>query len=120
MIGKEHLRKPILIGHFVQGAQIALRAAVEMPDLIGGVIAVGAPAKFISVINGEAKEYPLESTIKYIDQFTGPRWFGTMAKEKFDAGNYLPEVYSLNDKTGKDLWNMSAKVANASIREVPV
>ncbi len=106
----KHLRKPIVIGHFVLGAQIALRLAIDFPDLIGGVIIVGAPAKFIPIVNGEVTEYPLNATVKYIDKYTGPVWFGTMSKEKFDQGNYLPEVYSLNPEVGRAAWSMSARV----------
>ena len=110
MIEKERLRKPVIVGHFVQGAQIALRLAAELPDVVGGVITVGAPAKFISVMNGQVTEYPLQSSIGYIDKYTAPKWFGPMSKAKFDQGNYLPEVYSLNTDTGDSLWKISAGV----------
>jgi len=110
LIAKEHLRKPILVGHFAQGAQIALRMAIEMPDVIGGVIAVGAPAKFVAIVNGVVTEYPMQITVPYIDRYTGPQWFKPMSKDAFDKGNYSPEVYSLNRQTGEALWKMSAGV----------
>lgn len=110
MIEKERLRKPIVVGHFVQGAQMALRLAAELPDIVAGVIIVGAPAKFISMNNREVVEYPLPSAIKFIDSYTAPKWFGPMSKARFDQGNYLPEVYSLDVDTGNALWKMSASV----------
>jgi pimeloyl-ACP methyl ester carboxylesterase len=110
LIDKEHLDKPFLVGHFTQGAQVVIRMAAEMPEIIGGVIVVGGPAKFISFVNGKIVEYPVEKAADYIDRITAPRWFGPITKEAFDKGNYPPELYSVDAKTGKDLWDVSAKV----------
>ena len=104
------LNKPVIAGHFVQGTQLALRLAIDYPDKISGVIILGGPAKFIAIINGEAKEFDLKNTIAYVDKVTAPQWFKTMSKESFDDGNYLPEIYSLNKDTANKFWSMSASV----------
>jgi len=110
LIVKEHIKEAILVGHFVQGTQLALRMAIDFPQLIGGVIVLGGPAKFVLIQRGKPLEFPLASTINYIDKVTGPTWFRKISKEDFDAGNYLPEVYSLNPQVGMALWKQSAAV----------
>jgi pimeloyl-ACP methyl ester carboxylesterase len=110
LIAKEKLDRPIVAGYFVQGTQLALRMAIDYPDKIGGVITIGGPAKFILVQQGIPKEYPLKSNIEYVDKYTAPRWFKTISQGEFNAGNYLPEIYSLDTKQGKRLWSEVANV----------
>lgn len=108
LIEKENIRKPIIVGHFTQGAQLALRMAAEYPDKVGGVITLGGPAKFISVRGNEVKEFPIENMITFVDKYTAPQWFKMMVKEYFDANNYMPGLYSLDSLKGAELWKQSA------------
>ncbi len=56
----ENLRKPILVGHFTQGAQLALQLAADYSNRVGGLIIMGAPAKFIAVLKSTfVKSTPL-------------------------------------------------------------
>lgn len=84
--------------------------AIQHPDQTGGVIILGGAAKFISVIHGKPVEYPLEGTIHYTDSVIAPVWFKTMSKKSFDDGNYLPEIYSLNNRIAHQLWKQTASV----------
>jgi pimeloyl-ACP methyl ester carboxylesterase len=110
LITQEQIKKPIVAGHFVQGTQLALRIAIDFPELLGGVIILGGPAKFILINRGKPVEYPLANSISYIDKVTAPTWFKTITKTDYDAGNYLPEVYSLNPTIANLLWTQSASV----------
>jgi pimeloyl-ACP methyl ester carboxylesterase len=110
LIDKKKLNKPIIVGHFVQGTQLALRMAVDHPGKVGGVIILGGAAKFILISQGKPIEYPLQSTIKYIDTNTAPNWFGTISKKDFDDGNYLPEIYSIDTSISTRLWQQTASV----------
>ncbi|MBI3579184.1 MAG: alpha/beta hydrolase [Ignavibacteriales bacterium] len=110
LIEKEKIRKPIIVGHFTQGAQVALRLAAEYPDKVGGVITLGGQAKFISVRGGEVKDLPLATMITFTDKFTGPQWFKMMVRKYFDDNNYPPALYSLDSLKGAELWRQSAAV----------
>jgi pimeloyl-ACP methyl ester carboxylesterase len=110
LIDNNGLVKPIVVGHFVQGTQLALRLAIDFPDKIDGVIVLGGPAKFLPVQGGKVMEYPLKSSIAYVDNYSAPRFFKTMSQTGFNEGNYLPSVYSLNEKMGRELWNQVASV----------
>lgn len=110
LIEKEKLRKPIIAGHFNQGSQLTLRFAIDHPDKIGGAIVLGGPPKLVSVRNGVMREFPLDSMKLLTDNFLAQKWFKPIKKSAFDAGNYLPEVYSLDSVKGKKLWEKSAAV----------
>lgn len=110
LIDNEKINKPIIVGHYVQGTQLALRMAIDYPDKVGGVIILGGVPKFISVNQGKPIEYPLQSTIAYTDTIIASKWFGAIDKTSFDKGNYLPEVYSLNPAVAKALWQQVSSV----------
>jgi pimeloyl-ACP methyl ester carboxylesterase len=110
LIVQEKIKRTIIVGHFVQGTQLALRMAIDFPELVSGVIILGGPAKFILINNGKPVEYPLAGTISYIDQVTAPKWFRPISKSDYDNGNYLPEIYSLDSGIAHALWKQSASV----------
>jgi pimeloyl-ACP methyl ester carboxylesterase len=105
LIKKENLKRPLIAGYFTLGTQLALRVAIDYPKLVGGIIVIGGPAKFILIRQGVPIEFPLKNSIDYIDRFTVPGWFKNISKEDFDKGNYLPEIYSLYNKHGNALWD---------------
>lgn len=110
LIQKKKLHKPIVCGHFVQGVQLAARLAIDHPDLIGGVIFLGGPAKFIALMNQKIIDNPVDRMILSTDRYTAPVWFKKMAKETFDANNFAPEIYSIDSAKGDILWKQVAKV----------
>lgn len=110
LIDKENLNKPIIVGHFVQGVQLAVMMAVDYPNKVGGLILMGGPAKFVAVMNGKIVDYPKDKMIMAADKYTGPKWFMHMEKKDFDTGNFLPEIYSLDSTTANSLWEQSASV----------
>lgn len=110
LIEKEHLHKPVIAGHFVLGAQVALRMAIEHPGQTGALIILGGPARFIVMQQGKLAVPPLQKIIEYTDKVTSKTWFLHMRKEFFDAGNFVKEIYSLDKKTGEQLWNEAASV----------
>ncbi len=110
LIEKEKIQKPVIVGHFTQGTQLALRMAIDHPDKVSGVIILGGVAKFISVLQGQVQDFPLKTMIQYVDKYTAPVWFRPMNKKDFDAGNYLSTIYSMDSVKGADLWKQSAAV----------
>lgn len=110
LIVREKLRKPVIVGHSTQGTQLALRMAIAYPEMVSGVIVLGGHAKFIYVSGGNPQEYPLPKTIDYVDKYTAPFWFKTISRQRFDEGNFLPEIYSLDTLRAQQLWKMAASV----------
>lgn len=110
LIDKENLRKPIIVGHFVQGIQLAVMMAVNFPEKVGRLILIGGPAKFIAAMNGNIIDHPKDKMILITDKYTAPTWFKHMEKKYYDDNNFLPEIYALNSKTAASLWKQSAEV----------
>ncbi|NUM81675.1 alpha/beta hydrolase [bacterium] len=111
LIDKEKLEKPVIVGHFVQGTQIALRLAEDYPNKIGGVIVMGGPAKFIVAMNGRVKDFPLDTMVAYTDRVTGPKWFKHMTRKFYNENNIKPEIHSLDSVRGLELWRQSSFIA---------
>jgi len=110
LIEREKLQKPIIVGHSTQGTQLALRMAIDYPDKVSKVIILGAHAKFIYMNQGMPQELTLEKKVAFVDKYTGPIWFKQMTRERFNEGNFLPEIYSLDSRKGLELWKESAAV----------
>lgn len=110
LIEKEQLVKPILIANFTQGVQIAMKFAIDYQHLIGGIVLVGGPSKFIAVQNGKVAEYSLDYQIKAIDTYMAPKFYKTIRKEVFDENNYLAELYSIHKELAAELWMEPTKV----------
>lgn len=110
LIEDQRLDHPIVVGHFVQGAQVAIRLAIDYPDKVGGVIVLGGPAKFVPLLNGKIMQYPLEMAIRYTDNISAPKFYRTVTKDYFDQNNYMREVYSLREDMAATLWKQNASV----------
>lgn len=111
LIEKEKLIKPVIVGHFVQGVQLAVRLAVKYPDKVGGLILMGGPAKFIGLMNGKVLDYTVDKMIIATDKYSGPIWFKKMKKSYFDENNFLPEIYSLDKTKAALLWKQPSTVS---------
>jgi len=111
LMEKEKIPKAIIAGHSTQGTQLALRMAIDYPDKVSRVIILGGHAKFISVIQGKPREFPLDTMIMYVDKYTAPQWFKHVRKKYFDDNNYVPAVYSLDSVKGAALWQQVADVS---------
>lgn len=110
LIEKEKISRPVIVGHFVTGTQIATEIAARYPEKIGGLVLIGGPAKFISIEAGKPKDYALADLIRFTDNYTAPVMFKAILKSAWDVGNYLPVVYSIDSAVGNYLWKLSADV----------
>jgi pimeloyl-ACP methyl ester carboxylesterase len=113
LIKSEGLRKPIVLGHFIVGTQIAIRMAVDHPDLIGGLVIVsGEPMRYVPSRRDSTGKTPMsrEERVEGMDHYVGPRWFKTVTKATFDANNYAPPQYSRDSARAVALWRKSSSV----------
>lgn len=110
LIEKEKIKKPIIVGHFTLGTQLALRIAIDYPEEVSGVIVLGGQSKFIAIQKGKVLDYPLNYMIMGTDKYSAPVMFKGKKEKDWDEGNYLPEIYSLDNKVGKKLWSKVAEV----------
>lgn len=108
VIRTHQLRKPVVIGHFLVGSQIAVHLAAKHPDLVGGLIIVGGEP-----MRGVAPGRPPISRAAraaFVDTALAPKWFKTVTRETFDANNYKAFWYATDSTRAAFLWKQSAAV----------
>ena len=113
VIEREGLKRPIVIGHFVLGTQIALRLALNFPNLVGGVVVIGGePMRYYPSRRDSSGKTPVgrEERTRGVDGYTAPRWFKTVTKQTFDVNNYAPAQYSRDTARANSLWSRSSSV----------
>jgi pimeloyl-ACP methyl ester carboxylesterase len=113
LIEGERLRRPIIVGHFVVGTQLALRLALARPDLVGGVVIVGGePMRFAPSRRDSTGKTPMSrhERVSGVDNFMAPRWFKTVTKKTWLANNYAQPQYARDSARAADLWRKSSDV----------
>jgi pimeloyl-ACP methyl ester carboxylesterase len=113
LIVSEGLVKPVIIGHFVVGTQIALRLAIDHPDLVSGVVIVGGePFRPTPSRRDTTGRTPadLEERVAGIDRWMAPMWFKTVSPETWHARNYAAAQYAVDSARAAQLWQQSARV----------
>lgn len=103
LIRERGLERPILVGHYVNGTQVAARVALEHPEL----------ARALVLLAGTPRYEPVESTpywprgmtlaqkVVAVDGSYAPRWFKTVTRQTWVAGNFVAGDYSLDAARGK-------------------
>jgi pimeloyl-ACP methyl ester carboxylesterase len=113
VIESNELRKPVVVGHFIVGTQVALRLALDRPDLVGGVVVVGGePMRFLQSRRDSSGKTPMprEERVSGMDSFMGPRWFKTVTKKTWNANNYAQPQYARDSSRAAELWKKSSDV----------
>jgi pimeloyl-ACP methyl ester carboxylesterase len=113
LIEGEGLRKPVVVGHFIVGTQVALRLALNRPDLVGGVVIVGGePMRFVPSRRDSTGKTPMprDERVSGVDNFMAPRWFKTVTKKTWIANNYAQPQYARDSARAAELWRKSSDV----------
>jgi pimeloyl-ACP methyl ester carboxylesterase len=110
LIEAEKIEKPIVVGHWMTGAQLALRLALKHPDKTKGVIIPSGYACFVMTDTTHYKAHPpLDYRIGGIDKYMIPKWYKTVTRETWDDNNYMPYDYAVNPIRGLRLWREAAE-----------
>jgi|WetSurMetagenome_2_1015567.scaffolds.fasta_scaffold06711_5 pimeloyl-ACP methyl ester carboxylesterase len=105
----ERIQRPIIVGHWLTGTQIALRLALMHPDKIRGVVILAGAARLMATDSARAAMInTLEKRIAVNDNFMAPKWFKTVTRETWDDNNFLPGDYAVNPVIGLRLWREAA------------
>jgi pimeloyl-ACP methyl ester carboxylesterase len=105
LIVDESIKNPIIVGHWLNGTQLALRLALKHPDQVKAVILLTPSTRSFSADTMWAKYYgTLEKRIATVDKYFAPKWFKTVTRETWDDNNFLPGDYAVNPVRGLRLW----------------
>jgi len=110
LIVDEKIERPILVGHWLTGTQIALRLAMKHPDRIRGVVLLAGAPRMTVNDTVQAKWYATpERRVKAVDKALAPYWFRTVTRETWDDNNFLPDDYAVNPVRALRLWREAAR-----------
>lgn len=111
LVRERGLERPVLVGHFLNGTQVAAGVALRHPELARALVLLAGTPRFEPV---EATAYwprglTLAQKIAAVDGFLAPRWFQTVTQKTWVAGNFVAADYSTDATRGKKF----ADLANA-------
>lgn len=110
LIESEKIARPVILGHWLTGPQLALRLALKYPKNVRAVIIVSGSACFEMTDTTKMPTHPpLDKRILAIDTYVVPQWFKTVTRETWDDNNFLPQDYAVNPVRGLRLWREAAE-----------
>ena len=103
LIKERKLRRPVLVGHFLNGTQVAAQVAIDHPALVRGVILLAGSPRFEPI---EAMPYwpqglTLEKKVAMVDSGLAPRWFKTVTRTAWVTNNFVATDFSTDEAHGK-------------------
>jgi pimeloyl-ACP methyl ester carboxylesterase len=103
LIREKKLARPVLVGHFINGTQVAMRVALDHPDMVRAVVLLAGTARFEPVKASRfwPKNMTLEQKVQAVDRFSAPRWFKTVTRDTWVRGNFVATDYSADSVLGK-------------------
>jgi len=105
LIQERRLRRPVLVGHSINGTQVATQVAVDHPDLVRGLILLAGSPRYEP---GTPTPYwpqglTLEKKVALVDGGLAPRWFKTVTRTTWVTNNFLATDYSTDEARGRVL-----------------
>src|SRR5262249_43987554 len=103
LIRERRLRNPVVVGHFINGSQVAMRLAIDHPDLVRSVVLLAGTPRFEPLRSGRSwpKNLTLEQKVRAVDLFIAPRWFKTVTRETWVKNNFKATDYSTDSTRGR-------------------
>ncbi|GAB5537772.1 MAG: hypothetical protein Rubg2KO_40210 [Rubricoccaceae bacterium] len=108
-IHRNELEAPLIVGHMGLGTQVALRLAVDHPDVVRGVMLVaGEPARPVGGLGLE--DMTPEARRLAVDASLAPNWFRTVTKATWDSNMWPASIYTADPETASSWWDEVALV----------
>lgn len=109
LIADRKLDRPVVVGHFLHGTQVAAMLAIEHPELTRALVLLAGSVRF----------EPVESTPNWprglsqakrasmVDSFLAPRWFKTVTRQTWVANNFVAGDFSTDAARGKKFADLA-------------
>lgn len=103
LVVERKLDRPVLVGHFVNGTQVAVRLAMRHPDLSRALILMAGTPRFepVEAMPTWPRGMTVDQKVTAVDRFLAPRWFKTVTRPTWVAGNFTADDYSSDAARGK-------------------
>lgn len=111
LIRERKLKRPVLVGHFLNGTQVVLRVALDHPESVRAVVLLAGSPRFepVDASGTWPKNLTVDQKVKAVDGYMAPRWFKTVTRETWVQSNFVAGDYSTDAARGKRF----ADLANA-------
>jgi len=109
LIEDKGLAEPVILSYFTYSNILALRMALDYPDLIDRVIIVSGMAKF-TTMNPSYEPASLAERIYYTEKVIAQDWFKEMDKKGWDDGNFSPDTFSKDSIISNKYWEQMSNV----------
>ena len=111
LIRERRLDRPVLVGHFINGTQVAMRLALDHPEMVRAVVLLAGTPRYEPVTAGRfwPKNLTLEQKVQAVDRFSAPRWFKTVTRGTWVKGNFVATDYSVEPVLGKRFADLANK-----------
>jgi len=103
LIRERRLDRPVLVGHSLNGTQVAAGVAIDHPELVRALVLLAGTPRFEPV---EATPYwpkglTGEKKVALVDNGLAPRWFKTVTRATWVTNNFTAADYSVDESRGK-------------------
>ena len=103
LIKERRLKRPVLVGHYLNGTQVAANVAIENPALVRGIILLAGSPRYEPT---ETTPYwprglTLEKKVAMIDRGLAPRWFKTVTRTTWVTNNFNAADFSIDEARGR-------------------
>ncbi len=103
LVVERGLERVVLVGHFLNGPQVVTRLAARRPERVRALVLLAASPRFEP--RASTPSWPagltLEQKVAFVDQGLAPRWFRTVTRATWVAGNFAGGDYSLEPVRGE-------------------
>jgi len=102
LIRERRLDRPVVVGHFLNGSQVAMRVAVEHPELVRSLVLLAGTPRYEPVsVSRWPKNMTLDQKVKGVDQLLAPKWFKTVTRATWNTNNWKPTDLSVDSTLGR-------------------
>ena len=109
LIKIEEMDHPVLLSYFAYSNILALRIALDYPELIDRVIIISGMAKFTTMYPS-FEPASLDERIYFTEKVIAQNWWKEIDKEGWDNGNFSPETFTLDSVKAEKYWKQMSNV----------
>ncbi len=109
LIESEGIEKPILLSYFTYSNILAMRLALDYPDLVDRVVIVSGMAKFMGM-NPSYEPSDLEQRIYYAEKVMAQKWWKEIDRKGWNRGNFSPDIFTKDTSQAKVYWEQMSEV----------
>jgi len=103
LIRARKLVKPVLVGHSLNGTQVAAGVAIDHPELVRALVLLAGSSRFepVTPMPYWPRGLTLDKKVVMVDDALAPRWFKTVTRATWVANNFVATDYSVELARGR-------------------